>query len=51
MTNIIKITVVTFLALAAADRHAKTAEPTVITLSCDGKLTNTKVRNAKGTHH
>jgi hypothetical protein len=47
MTNIIKITVVTFLALAAADRHAKTAEPTVITLSCDGKLTNTKVRNAK----
>jgi hypothetical protein len=47
MTNIIKITVVTFLALAVADRHAKTAEPTVITLSCDGKLTNTKVRNAK----
>jgi hypothetical protein len=47
MTNIIKITVVTFLALAVADRDAKTAEPTVITLSCDGKLTNTKVRNAK----
>jgi hypothetical protein len=47
MTNIIKITVVTFLALAVADRHAKTAESTVITLSCDGKLTNTKVRNAE----
>jgi hypothetical protein len=47
MTNIIKITVMTFLTLAVADRHAQAAEPTVITLSCDGKLTNTKVRNAK----
>jgi hypothetical protein len=47
LTNIIKITVMTFLMLAVADRHAQAAEPTVITLSCDGKLTNTKVRNAK----
>jgi hypothetical protein len=45
LTNIIKITVMTFLMLAVA--HAQAAEPTVITLSCDGKLTNTKVRNAK----
>jgi hypothetical protein len=47
VTNIIKITVMTFLALAVADRHAQAAEPTVITLSCFGKLTNTEVRNAK----
>jgi hypothetical protein len=45
LTNIIKITVMTFLMLAVA--HAQAAEPTVITLSCDGKLTNSKVRNAK----
>ena len=47
LTNIIKITVMTLLMLAVADRHAQAAEPAVITLSCDGKLTNTKVRNAK----
>lgn len=27
--------------------YAQATEPTVITLSCDGKLTNIKVRNAK----
>jgi hypothetical protein len=47
LTNTIKITVMTFLMLAVAHRHAQAAEPTVITLSCDGKLTNTKVRNAE----
>jgi hypothetical protein len=47
MGNIIKIIVMTILVLAVADRYAQAAEPTVITLSCDGKLTNTKIRNAK----
>jgi hypothetical protein len=47
MTNIIKISVMSLLAFAAADRHAHAAEPTVITLSCDGNVTNTRVRNAK----
>jgi hypothetical protein len=47
MTNISKITVMMFLTFAAADRQAHATEPTVITLSCDGKITNTRVRNAK----
>jgi hypothetical protein len=47
MVSIIKITVMALLAFAVADRHAQAAEPTVVTLSCDGKLTNTKISNAK----
>lgn len=46
MRKIIKITA-TALPVLLAWHHAQAAEPTVITLSCDGKLTNTKVSNAK----
>jgi hypothetical protein len=47
MTSIIKITVMTVFAFAGAERCALGAEPSVITLSCDGRLTNTRVSNAK----
>jgi hypothetical protein len=47
MTSITKVTVVIFLAFVVAESHAEATEPTVITLSCDGKLTNTRVSNAK----
>jgi len=47
MTRIIKLAVMTCLTFAAADPYALGAEPTVITLSCDGKLTNTRLSNAK----
>jgi hypothetical protein len=47
MTNIAKITVLTVYALVAAERCALGAEPSVITLSCDGRLTNTRIGNAK----
>jgi hypothetical protein len=47
MTSIVKIAMMTWLTFVAADRYALGAEPTVITLSCDGKLTNTRVNNAK----
>lgn len=46
MTSIVKMAM-TCLTFVAADRYALGAEPTVITLSCDGKLTNTRVSNAK----
>jgi hypothetical protein len=47
MTSIIKITVMTVFALAAAEHCALGAEPSVITLSCDGRLTDTRVGSAK----
>ena len=47
MTSIIKISVMTVFAFAAAAHYALGAEPSVITLSCDGRLTNTRVANAK----
>ena len=47
MTNIAKITVLTVYALVAAERCALGAEPSVITLLCDGRLTNTRIGNAK----
>jgi len=47
MTSIVKVAIVTCLTFVAADCCALGAEPTVITLSCDGKLTNTRVSSAK----
>jgi hypothetical protein len=47
MTSIIRLAVMICLTFAAAERYALGAEPTVITLSCDGKLTNTRLSNAK----
>jgi hypothetical protein len=47
MTNIVKITVLTVFAFVAAERCTQGAEPSVITLSCDGNLTNTRAGNAK----
>ena len=47
MTSIIKIAMMACLTFIAADGYALGAEPTVITRSCDGKLTNTKVSNAE----
>jgi hypothetical protein len=48
MTGIVRITVVlTVFGFVAAARCALGAEPSVITLSCDGKLTDTRAGNAK----
>jgi hypothetical protein len=47
MTSIVKVTVMIVFAFAAAELCALAAEPSVIKLSCDGKLTNTRVGNAK----
>jgi hypothetical protein len=47
MKSIIEIAVMAFLACAVADHYGRAAEPAVISLSCDGKLTNTKVSDAK----
>jgi hypothetical protein len=46
MTSIIKISALALLSLVLGD-HAQATEPSVIMLSCDGKLTNIKVRNVK----
>jgi hypothetical protein len=46
MTSIIKISALALLSLVLGG-HAQAIEPNVIMLSCDGKLTNIKVRNAK----
>jgi len=42
-----KITIVVLLALAAM-RHAQAAEPTVITLSCDGTVRDSRASVGKG---
>jgi hypothetical protein len=47
MTSIVKVTVMIVFAFAAAELCALAAEPSVVRLSCDGKLTNTRVGNAK----
>jgi hypothetical protein len=47
MTSIFKIAAMTVFAFAGVERCALAAEPSIIALSCDGKLTNTRVSNAK----
>jgi len=47
MTSIFKIAAMTVFTFAAAGRCALAAEPSVIALSCDCRLTNTRVSNAK----
>jgi hypothetical protein len=47
MTSIFKIAAMTVFTFAAAGRCALAVEPSVIALSCDGRLTNTGVSNAK----
>jgi hypothetical protein len=46
MTSIIKISALALLSFVLGG-HAQATEPTVITLSCDGKLTDIKVKNTK----
>ena len=41
MRHIIKITALALLPLALGNSHARAADPTVITLSCDGTVTDT----------
>jgi hypothetical protein len=47
MTSIIKIAAMAVFAFAGVERCALAAEPFVIALSCHGRLTNTRVSNAK----
>ena len=47
MANIIKITAMALLLLLLARSNAQAAETTVITLSCDGTITDARARDAK----
>ena len=44
--NVVRITAM-MLAFVLAGDYAKAAEPTMLTLSCDGKVTDTKATDAK----
>jgi len=46
MLSIVKLSALALLSLIVGG-HAQASEPTVIAFSCDGKLTNIKVKNTK----